>query len=227
MGRPHRHLVTLFVLTLLLAGCGAFQIETTINPDGSGERRMSVAISRKSYDPMVTAGFDPLAELRAIAEVVGARIEPIDRQEMAGLTVVQTFDSLDDLIDQSIIADAEELEIGRGDSWFRTTYSYTASVDSSQFGLLEIPEIDRSFGRAELDYVLTMPGKITEHNATEEQGQTLTWKLDPMTYATYDIFATTAVTRTERIVLAVIAGVALLVLLGLAGWGVFKKVMRI
>ena len=72
-----------------------------------------------------------------------------------------------------------------------------------------------------------MPGKITEHNATEEDGQTLTWKLDPMTYATYDIFATTVVTRTERIVLAVIAGVAALILLGLAGWAVFRKVMRI
>ena len=214
-------------LMLLLAGCGAFEIETTINPDGSGERSVSVAIERKLYDTITTAGADPLAELRSVAGEIGARVEPINDSEMAGVKLVQTFASVDDLAAQSLIGEAEALSVEHDDAWFKTTYRYVARLDASQFGLLEVPEIDRTFGRAELSYVLTLPGTITEENASDVKGGTLTWTLDPTTRATYDLFATTVVTHSGRIALTIAGGLVALALLGVIGWAVFQKVMRI
>jgi hypothetical protein len=186
-----------------------------------------VAIERKLYDTITTTGADPLGQLRAVAGDMGARIEPIGNSEMAGMKLVQTFVSVDDLVAQSLVGGAEMLTVDRDDAWFKTTYRYVARLDASQFGLLDIPEIGRSVGRAELSYVLSLPGEITAHNATGEKGGKLTWTLDPTTRATYDLFATTVVTHSGRIVLTIAGGVAALLLLGVLAWAVFKKVMRI
>lgn len=219
--------MVLLVIALPLAGCGSININTIINPDGSGMRKVSVAIERRLYELMTAAGSDPLVSIRAMAEASGARIEPLERTDMAGLAIAQPFQSLEELSQQWSLSGAESLQARRSDRVFKIVYIYEARIDASQFRLLAPEGVDTSLGSLNLNYTVTMPGTPVDHNASEVRGQTLIWHLDPATSATYDLFAVSEVVQTTRIVLAVVAGVISLLLLLVIAWAVFKRMARI
>jgi len=202
------------VLLLILSGCTSFEVETRLNADGSGTRRVSVAVDERAYQVFRQQQVDPLTQLRDLAEEMGARVEPYQATGKVGLRVAMEFGTLDELMGASDATAAEQISIEQEEGIFSTLYRYEARLDSSQFDVTTLLEMGPQLGGVELRYVLQLPGSILEHNATERHGNQLTWVLDPVTRAHYDLYAVYSLPNMRNVWIAMGAGaVAVAVLL--------------
>jgi hypothetical protein len=208
------------VLVLMLAGCTEFEVETHLNADGSGFRRVAVAVDERAYQLVRQQELDPLVRLRALGEQIGARVEPYQPAGKVGLRVAKEFNTLEELLAWSQAGVGEKVQVSREEGVFTTRYRYEATLDSSQYDVTSFLDVGPQAGQVELRYVLELPGAVLEHNATEQHGNRLIWVVDPVTRAQYNLYAVYRVPNMRNVWIAVGAGAAagLVFLISVALW---------
>ena len=183
-------------------------LDTSINKDGSGTIAFAIAFDDEFREAMqsFTEGFggegqgggDLLAEMeRDVPE--GWDFERFKEDGFEGGRISRDFDSLEDL--QEALSETEgfgssggeDLGAGGGSPQFGQAFDikkegskYTVSLGEGAFDV-SMPDEgggfggeESPFGELEFEFVvsITMPGKVLEHNATDKDGSTLTWRFD-------------------------------------------------
>lgn len=160
------------VAALLLSAC-ALQINTTLRADGSGEMRTEMGFNQEEQQALTGLGSSPeafCADMQA-DEGLDASL-PISvetRGSEVWCIITAPFASLDEL---------------------RTLYSGMGGVTINALSIsggevlydvsVTMSEAEtEGFGEVKLDYrwQVTLPGRITDHNADTVDGNTLTWNV--------------------------------------------------
>ena len=204
----------LIIALLALAGCGSVEISTVVNPDGSGMRRLAVAVDQTVYELAALTGGDPFEEIRQQAQAVGALVTPWEQPGLKGVALAMDFDDLNALNSDLGMAGFEQVVVQRTGSPLQPTYHFQAHLDINQLPGGSLSDI--GFGpTADIVYTLTLPGEIIEHNASEVRGQdTVAWRFSAVGDGIYDLQATSQVDYSRYLPVA-IAGVLGLVVLAL------------
>jgi len=211
------------ILPLTLAGCATLEMSTVIWPDGSGTRRVAVAMDEKLYNLAQLRGQDPFAELKARGEEMGARVEPFHRQGQVGIAMEVDFPDLDTL---NLGLGTESFETVRAEKsgrLFKQAFTFHAQIDTTK-----LPQPPRPLPpgikigdvqRFDFIYSVTLPGEIISHNADEVQDNRLTWHIDPLdkTKTIYDLEATSQVENQALRTGALVFGAGLMGLIILIG----------
>lgn len=214
-------LLFLAVLLLFLSGCRieevcctTLDISTVIRSDGSGTKRVAVAIDETVYELALLQGEDPFADLKARAREIGARIEPYHRDNQAGIAVAVDFTSLGALNQGIATRPFETVHVEKTGLLFEKTYSFQSQIDTGRLppqiksALATIQDVD-------FRYSVTLPGNIVSHNANEVDGNRLTWYLDPRTETVYELRATSQRTDERMKAGALVVGISIgLIVLG-------------
>jgi|GEM_PF-3910492 hypothetical protein len=197
----------------MLVGCAEFRVETHLNSDGSGFRRVAVAVDEQAYQLIRQQKLDPVARLKTLADQIGARVEPYQSSGRVGVMLAKDFGSLEDLLAWNQTGLGEEIRVSRHDSFFTTEFRYEATLDSSQYDITSLPQGGPQAGKVELRYILELPGTILEHNAIEQTGNRLVWILDPVTRARYNLYAVYRVPNIRNIRIIIGASILVIVIL--------------
>ena len=123
-----RTTVLLALSAVLLTGCITLEIQTVINPDGSGEKAMVMALDQDTYDMMMMTTPEPGEEVedpfQSTWDDCAANPDIIceeyvdEERELIGVRVIVPFDSLDELVDLSydeVFEGADEVTIEESD----------------------------------------------------------------------------------------------------------------
>lgn len=203
-------LLTLAGCTSVNVCCTTLEISTTIQADGSGTKRIAIAIEKEIYDLASLRGEDPFADLKVRATEVGARVEPYRKASQVGVAIAVDFPNLETL-SQGIGTKPFEMVWARKSGWrFEETYTFRSRIDTG-----ELPQQVQStlVSVQDLDFIyrLTLPGEIVSHNANEVHGNTLIWYLGPLhpERAVYELRATSRVTNQGLITGVLVGGLGL------------------
>lgn len=219
-----RHLkpITILIVTLLLlAGCAQIEISTTVKPDGSGTRRLIVAVDETTYELATLTGGDPFAEIRRQAQAAGAVVSPWQRPGWKGIAVSVDFDDLNALNSDLGVTGFEQVNMQRSGSPLQPTYEFQAHIDLNQLADRNLSDI--GFGSTpDIIYILTMPGEIIKHNAGEVWAKnTVAWRFRAVGGGVYDLQATSRVDYSRYLPAAIAAVVGLAALALIVGIGVW------
>lgn len=216
--RLNRIIVCLVAL-VALAGCGQVEINTVINPDGSGTRRLGVAVDRAAYELAALTGTDPFEEIRQQAQSAGALVTPWEQPGLKGIALAVDFDDLNALNSDLGMGGFEQVVVQRIGSPLQPTYRFQAHLDINQLPGGSLSDI--GFGpTAEIVYTLTMPGEIVEHTANEVRGKdTVAWRFSAVGDGVYDLHATSRVDYSQYLPIALAGMLGLVVLAMIVGAG--------
>ena len=201
---------------LIITGCTTLDVSTVIRADGSGTRRVAVALDENLYNLALARGEDPFADIKAEAKEIGARVEPYRREGRLGIAVAIDFPNLETLNQALGTEDFETLQVEKSGWPFKQTYTFRSQIDTA--GLPKPEDIELgTLTRPNFIYSVTLPGEIISHNATEVQGNQLTWYLNPLESTVYDLVATSEVVNQGLITAAIVGGVVLVAVVVLGG----------
>lgn len=210
------------VLLPFLAGCSTvdiccnvLDISTTIRPDGSGTKRIAVAMDEKIYTLATLRGGDPFTDLRARAREAGpgARVEPYRRKGQVGITVSIDFPNLETLNRGIGTASFETVRARRIDWLMEQRFTFWSQIDTGRLPRHAVQSPLARVQRFDVVYSLTLPGEIISHNANEVRGNQLIWHLDSRGGTVYELRATSQRVKRESVTNFVIGGVLVSVLL--------------
>lgn len=183
-----RSLILLTLAALLISAC-SYNFTTVIASDGSGEFIIEMAITAadielieeeqdQDFEDMAfdETGEDNLEDACfAIEDELDFRGSDAEFKSRAGgysCRVIVPFDDLYELIAiYEEIGLADDLRIrmnSDGDLDYR--------LDLDMFGIEEDPEF-AVFDEFEMQWKLTLPGRVTGHNADQRRGRTLSWDM--------------------------------------------------
>lgn len=174
MARRKPAVMTCCVVALvLLSGCASFTVESTVNADGTIEEYViEIDTSRTVYGLLERSaqedGYDSLEEsFRAEynEDHIGG-FEYDETLEGDDATITLTLKNVDPSGSENIT-----VEKGGGEMTYTDrTFADESNSDQSS------SEVETS-GGVSIDYTLRMPGKITDSNADEVDGNTATWNM--------------------------------------------------
>jgi hypothetical protein len=150
---------------LLLSACKANFI-TDIQADGSGSFTEEFGMTQDEMDSYEITADDLCSSMTEGSDIpVGASVNQETRGEETWCVIKIDFASLDDLntLYNEMEVTVGDLRIVDGQAFYDVTIDLGG--ESSFTGFLE------SY------WIVTMPGSISEHNADEKDGNTLTWSL--------------------------------------------------
>jgi hypothetical protein len=157
-------------------------VDTVMRPDGGGERRLTVALARGLVSDSTE---DPFAGLRRAAQATSASVEPYEGMGRLGIVMSKPFAdgaALRALGRDPLLGCGETILLQRGGDLLRPTFAFTATLASAPPPASPDPAITEwraALGEMpDLRYSVTMPGRITAHNAAIMDENTLTWRLD-------------------------------------------------
>jgi len=219
-----KSIAVLLIVLMTLAGCGQVEINTVVNSDGSGTRRLTVAVDEAAYNLATLTGGDPFEEIRQQAQAAGALVSPWEQPGLKGIVLSVDFDDLNALNSRLDMAGFEQVAVQRSGSLLQPTYHFQAHLDINQLPGGSLSDI--GFGpTAAIVYILTMPGEIIEHNANEVRGPDIVaWRFSAVGDGIYDLQATSQVDYSRYLPLAIAGAVVLAALALVAGMGL--RLMR-
>lgn len=157
-------------------------LDTTVRPDGSGERGLTVALPRGL---VADSTGDPFAGLRRAAEALGAAVEPYEGMGRRGLVVRQSFTdgaALRELGRDPLLGLGETITLQHSGDFLRATFAATITLPATLSSTNSDPALAEwraALGEMrDLRYSLTLPGRVSSHNAAIVDERTLTWRLD-------------------------------------------------
>jgi len=169
-------------------------VDTVVRPDGGGERQLTVALARGL---VADSEEDPFAGLRRAAQSQGATVEPYEGMGRLGITISKSFVDgveLRALGRDPLLGGYETILLHQGGDFLRPTFAFTSTVttvlppagaDSA------LDELRTALSEmSDLRYSVTLPGRITSHNAAIVDENTLTWRLDMTTWQSRTLTAT-------------------------------------
>mgnify|MGYP001811869497 CR=1 FL=1 len=189
-----RLLILVAALALLTTACKIeINAEFVINADKTGEVVLEFGYDDEVAQLAAANGSSPTEMLGDfdLEDVPGATVTTETRGDMTFQVITVPIDDVtqaeglggdlaDGLTDDFQISFTDERVTIRG----ATTLDDALGEDTGEMGLT--PEMLAQF--FEINVRVTMPGKILEHNADSQSGNTLTWNID-LTGGALDIFA--------------------------------------
>ncbi|MBL7182833.1 MAG: hypothetical protein ISS50_00115 [Anaerolineae bacterium] len=224
-GKLLRGTVWVVIALLILTGCTTLDVSTIIRADGSGTRRVAVALDENLYNLTLARGEDPFADIKAEAREIGARVEPYRREGRVGIAVAIDFPNLETLNQALGTEDFETLRVEKSGWPFKQTFTFRSQIDTAGVPKPEDIELG-AVTRPDFIYSVTLPGEIMSHNATEVQGNKLTWYLNPLENTVYDLVATSEVVNQGLVTAAIVGGVVLGAVVILGGLILFGIMLR-
>ena len=216
-----------FLLALLAAACRIeSNIAAQINADGTGVISAEIGYDEEAaaFIEQFTGGEDPFAD-SPLAGFPNATRSEEDRGGMHYLISSAEVEDIAAAIDQAVAADANGLvqEFSLTITEDRVEIVGRGSLAGAMEGAQEFLPADQLAESVAANLRITLPGKILEHNATSQDGNTLTWAL-PITGGEVQISAVSDPTQSEGggfplwviivIAAAVVAGIGFIVLIG-------------
>jgi hypothetical protein len=162
------------VLALLLAAC-TFQFNTRVEEDGAGALRTEIGFDFLDQQGLSGLGLSPEEFCRDLQTGEGLPVDAPVTVEERGSEVwcIVTFPFQDLAELQEIYANMGGVvvnELSLTDSEF--VYDVDLEFTGTEAGDLELPEVPITFR-----WQVTLPGAITDHNADEADGNTLSWEM--------------------------------------------------
>jgi hypothetical protein len=161
-------------LSLLLAAC-TFQFNTRVEEDGAGALRTEIGFDFFDQQGLSGLGLSPEEFCRDLQTGEGLPVDaPITVEERGSevwCIVTFAFQDLAEL--QEIYANMGGVavnELTLTDTEF--VYDVDLEFTGTEAGDIELPEIPITFR-----WQVTLPGLITDHNADEADGNTLSWEM--------------------------------------------------
>ncbi len=159
---------------LLLAAC-TFQVNTTITPSGAGELRSEIGFTKTDKDMLKTLDTSPekfCDDAQGKGDLpAGSPVTLQERGDETWCVVTVPFKDLAEL--RTTYEPMEGLTINE---LALTPTSFTYDVDIAFTG--DQGSSGLGADQAVFRWQVTAPGTITENNADEVDGNTLTWNLD-------------------------------------------------
>lgn len=159
------------LLAFVLAGC-SIEYDTTIRPDSSGTMTLSIGFTADEMGMMSSTASNPATFCQEMWSDSNTDFPPntVIRQEQRGsetwCVAEMPFSDLQQL--RSIYIN-QGAEVNRLEVVDNVLY-YDVSLD-----LREASEVGASM---QMTWILNLPGRVTSHNATMADGQTLVWNLN-------------------------------------------------
>jgi hypothetical protein len=164
-------LALLFVVCLLALSACEFQAATTVNPDGSGELRTEVGFTaeeRQNMEEQSGGSAQDFCNAQGSASPDVTVTEEL-RGDQTWCVTVSKFDDLDEL--SELYAEQEGITINRLEFEDEKFY-YDVDVDTSS--------TESGFSAfSAITWTVTLPGAPVVHNASQVEGNTLTWDVTP------------------------------------------------
>lgn len=166
------HPLALLLLSLLLSACG-YQLTTELGPAGAGEFVGEITFTADDQAALAEANTTPQAfceDFQARGLLPGGHaLAYEEREEDFRCMVTVPFGSLDEL--RALYAELDGVTVNTLDlSGDRLTYDLTVQVASSA-------ESAQVGGASQLRWVLRPPGTVVEHNAADDENDTLVWNV--------------------------------------------------
>lgn len=175
-----RSLWIFMVLLVLLGSACTFQFSTTVNEDGSGKFVTEMGMTADELAQLEAFGgesFDTICTVDEFAPttVEGVTVEQEERGDEIWCVATMPFNDLAGLVDTYGEMDVQVNELSMTEDEF---------VYDINFGFGDDPEMDLSSLAAmgvefNLIWQVVTPGRVTEHNADEVDGDVLSWNLSP------------------------------------------------
>jgi hypothetical protein len=198
-----KHWLLLITLTLLLTGCVNADLHITVNKDGSGIYEVKI-LTNKLLLPQ-------FQNLKQRLTDHGYRLQDIRQGKLVGWVAVKQVKNISEEPPGPEFQDSQSAfhwfaaqtasagampaaspetphirQLGKGfqihPGLFTTTITYDANVDLRGMRKNDWMGLDQFlFDQMNLNFILTLPVKVDEHNATSvsPDGKTLTWKIRP------------------------------------------------
>ena len=192
--------LSLVAAALLLAGCVRYEEHVTFRPNGGGTFVLKFGFDMtlfKNLEGLGGAAGQPQVDTSAFSERLGEGLhmeslsEELDGRTFDGFQLSIDFassDTFEDLARNVAEGAGESADEGSG----RLATELKLAVSGSSYTLSgAIPTLmddelrDDPFARAmyanaRRSFTLTLPGRVTASNADSQDGDTLTWVLDPL-----------------------------------------------
>jgi uncharacterized protein YceK len=151
---------------LILSGCKA-NVITKINTDGSGNFKQEIGFTAEEMTTLSSlgSGSDFCATMGSENSVTGASISQEIRGDETWCIFDTPFSTLDELNTLYSSADTSVNDISINNDNLHYEVTVNMSGTNATAGLLQTK------------WIVTMPGKVSNHNANEISGSTLTWDL--------------------------------------------------
>jgi uncharacterized protein YceK len=151
---------------LILSGCKA-NVITKINSDGSGNFKQEIGFTAEEMTTLSSlgSGSDFCATMGSENSVTGASISQEKRGDETWCIFDTPFSTLDELNTLYSSADTSVNDISINNDNLHYEVTVNMSGTNATAGLLQTK------------WIVTMPGKVSNHNANEISGSTLTWDL--------------------------------------------------
>lgn len=151
---------------LVLSGCKA-NVITKINSDGSGNFKQEIGFTAEEMTSLSSlgSGSDFCATMGSDNSVTGASINQEKRGDETWCVFDTPYSSLDELKTLYSSADATVNDISINND--KLLYDVTVNMSGT----------NATAGLLQTKWIVIMPGKVSNHNANEISGSTLTWNL--------------------------------------------------
>ena len=168
--KPAMLCAALLMMASLLCGCMKMHIDIVWNDDNSANIALTVGVSKSALELMDISEAELREQLRE--EMAGEGDYSFENFSDSEYTGIKAKLKIDDITENSADSlDTLNFSCVEGDS--KKTYTVSGSFDNS-----DIMEGDEFAGiEVDMKISLVMPGKIVSHNATERDGNKLTWVL--------------------------------------------------
>jgi len=169
--------VFLLVAMILLSGCLKMHIDVVWKEDNSGTIATTVGITKSALNMMGGSEADMQEQFRESITQDGGdyEIKNFSDSEYSGIIATIKIDDL-----TSNTADAtDQLRFRSSGEGSSKTFTVSGEFDTSDLlgGTSELAASGVSMSDVDMKISISMPGKITSHNATQQKGNTLSWDL--------------------------------------------------
>lgn len=166
-------IIILIIMLITLTGCAEVNYEIEINEDGSGEITYIYGVEKGKI-----GGAEDLVEqfvgtFKEQAEESGYKVEVYENQEISGfkankhLNDLEKEFSLEETFGEEYVKDTENNKIKIEKNFWTTRYSQNTELDLTKLNDTNI----------EMTYKIKLPTEAKTSNASEIDGNILTWNL--------------------------------------------------
>lgn len=181
--------VFLLITILVLPGCVALAIDTEINPDGSGIRKMDVAIEETLDELLKTAAIqqgEPTFEEQMKKNAPkGSKFDTYAEEGKVHYAVSFKFENVEQLKKLSEATSkgtqgfkTSGIRLTKRDRILFAVYDFSEKIPASTAKVS--PEQEKLAKAISLTYKLTLPGRIIKSNADKIEENSATWRISAL-----------------------------------------------